>query len=569
MADTTHEVEVVLSMKDLASATAAQVAAAAGKIGTAFDNASMRLASFAKTMGPLAGLFGFGASIAGAKRYMQTIEELNTITNAGVENVVGMTHAMEQSGLRAEETRAVMISMARKQAELAAGSQEVAKLAKKYGVELKKGPEAALVSMSKQMQAGKIGTGEVVKLLEESGAKAVDLLRKGPAEVQRLFAEGRKKNLHVNEQTVAQYKQLDIQMTRIKQAWTRVTSTILVKLAPVLTNMLRFMETRIDGWVSGAQRFGSYMAENMDSIIYNARLFGKIMLANAALVKFTGKGLGARAAGMFGKSSAGESGGLLATGGVASIAKLIGKFTIAGAAAAAISGALKAAWDSSKALRDNLRSAFGDAAKHAKAIWGAILDAFGPKSPLGQLLRWIGTGMIKAFTAAVSAVGKILHFFRVMGVMIKSALEGELIGYSAAAERIRKTEAAEKATGIRDLGTQYKVTAINLKRLNAHFERTKGAAPSAMQMDIGRRILTSAQQKGMPVDPALLRRYGLAEGKARPMMVQDFRNSKFEIIQQFAEGYDPERLAVIFSNDLANLGERRLASGQNPQGTIR
>jgi hypothetical protein len=44
----------------------------------------------------------------------------------------------------------------------------------------------------------------------------------------------------------------------------------------------------------------------------------------------------------------------------------------------------------------------------------------------------------------------------------------------------------------------------------------------------------------------------------------DFRGSKFDIKQEFAEGFDPDRIAAVFSNDLAKLGERRLQSGLSP-----
>jgi hypothetical protein len=49
------------------------------------------------------------------------------------------------------------------------------------------------------------------------------------------------------------------------------------------------------------------------------------------------------------------------------------------------------------------------------------------------------------------------------------------------------------------------------------------------------------------------------EGKALNKIshVNDFRGSHFDIKQAFAEGFDPDRIAVAFSNDLAVLGERQ------------
>lgn len=47
-------------------------------------------------------------------------------------------------------------------------------------------------------------------------------------------------------------------------------------------------------------------------------------------------------------------------------------------------------------------------------------------------------------------------------------------------------------------------------------------------------------------------------------MVQDFRYSRFEISQKFEEGYDPDRIATAFANDLAKIGEQRSQSGFAP-----
>lgn len=46
--------------------------------------------------------------------------------------------------------------------------------------------------------------------------------------------------------------------------------------------------------------------------------------------------------------------------------------------------------------------------------------------------------------------------------------------------------------------------------------------------------------------------------------VQDFRFSKFEISQKFAEGFDPDRIAVAFASDLGKVGERKMQSGFAP-----
>jgi hypothetical protein len=67
-----------------------------------------------------------------------------------------------------------------------------------------------------------------------------------------------------------------------------------------------------------------------------------------------------------------------------------------------------------------------------------------------------------------------------------------------------------------------------------------------------------------------------AEAKKDPMAarpaantVQDFRGSKFDITQKFAEGFDPDRVAVALSSDLGRIGEQKLQSGFEPTFGIR
>lgn len=49
----------------------------------------------------------------------------------------------------------------------------------------------------------------------------------------------------------------------------------------------------------------------------------------------------------------------------------------------------------------------------------------------------------------------------------------------------------------------------------------------------------------------------------------DFRGSRFNVMQKFEEGFDPDRIAVSFVNDIAKLGERKSQSGFAPATGVR
>jgi hypothetical protein len=47
----------------------------------------------------------------------------------------------------------------------------------------------------------------------------------------------------------------------------------------------------------------------------------------------------------------------------------------------------------------------------------------------------------------------------------------------------------------------------------------------------------------------------------RPSVHQDFRYSRFDITQKFADGFSPERVAAAFVGDLESMASQQLASG--------
>ena len=86
--------------------------------------------------------------------------------------------------------------------------------------------------------------------------------------------------------------------------------------------------------------------------------------------------------------------------------------------------------------------------------------------------------------------------------------------------------------------------------------------------------LATAQQAQLAAlglaDWTPLKRMQLTAGKPKSTKVtQDFRHSRFTVEQKFAEGFDPDRIAVSFAKDVGRLGEQRLQSGFEPLFAIR
>lgn len=74
---------------------------------------------------------------------------------------------------------------------------------------------------------------------------------------------------------------------------------------------------------------------------------------------------------------------------------------------------------------------------------------------------------------------------------------------------------------------------------------------------------------GMDEEQKALMKKGESRLKKAKGHVTNFYNSRFDIKQEFAEGFDPDRIAVAFSQDLARLGEMKVMSGYAPLFTGR
>jgi phage-related protein len=81
-----------------------------------------------------------------------------------------------------------------------------------------------------------------------------------------------------------------------------------------------------------------------------------------------------------------------------------------------------------------------------------------------------------------------------------------------------------------------------------------------------------AVRRGKSIHGGVRPRGGGGGGGARGgggRATNDFRFSRFEITQKFEEGFDPDRIAIAFSQDLGRIAEQRIQSGFEPIFAIR
>ncbi len=659
MSDTNHDVEVRFTAKDLTSKVIGNITKAAGGLSKKVDAITSSVAGFAGTFGGLGAVFGFGASVASANSLLMRINDLSAVTGQSANKMAAMDDAMSSVGIASEDTRGIIVALAQKQTELLAGSEELVKMSKRHGIELKKGPQEALLSMSKSIMQQKMGAGEVAVLLGDAGTKAMVLLRKGPKEMQRLLEQGAKKNAHITDRSVKQYEKMTTQMVRVKQAWTRIVSIVLIKLAPKLTNLMAYVESRIEGWAEGAAKFGDFLVTHMDSALSTARVFGKVMAANFMLMKLTGEGLlgnagkmlqmakskqkvdagsavssaadvasnligggrkgggkisgraGAAAKGQMGKGAnmfikvfkrmpnvganvllsfkkvqgvTGKIGGGFkkflpqflkvfskVTRGIAMLGPIV-KFMlklsgIALLVAAVVKG-IQMAMKNVDGIRQKITKLLGGIWKDIKAIGGELAKMFSKDSTLGQFIQFVGHGFLNAVVWILGGVKKLTNATRIFIKMVSNFIEdptGTGISFSLAKAQVGQDKAQEISKHLRKAAdsagilqkTSGKITDEQLRM----FKTFKSEAIEGGFSE--ERLMRTIRKRG-------LKRFLEAEKEAarapkdRPKNNFDFRGSRFDIQQNFAEGFDPDRIAVAFTNDLGGLGERRLSSGLAP-----
>jgi hypothetical protein len=283
------------------------------------------------------------------------------------------------------------------------------------------------------------------------------------------------------------------------------------------------------------------------------------------------------------------------------VMRVVGGLTGVGLVAAAIYLVIKHFDVLKEKLGGMVSSIWGHVQKLGEAL-GRLLSA---DAPIGRFVRWVGDKMI----GYIKFIGGIFDSIIQALTSFIDWLDSQLPGYegrvrarnvasaqAAADENEAKISAAQKTQkAFEKLGGD---KAINAMQAGIMKVTTIGKGPHRKQVvefvDVKAERVTEQQRalyeawknmlvaRGLGGAEQLLgkerfatmeRAYGAKapgeEEAPKGQVYQDFRNSRFDITQKFAEGFDPDRIAVGFANDIASLGEKKLSSGFTPLGSIR
>lgn len=526
-------------------------AKAADKIGSAFS----RLTNIVGTIGGLAGAFGLAETVRGLDETYRAVERIKLTTGAGAEEAYELVDTFDVLGVSAQTTEMLMLRMTNKVRGMETGLQgsvkqtaKMASLYKRMGIDAKKGPEAMVLSMSAAATKGKLAVGDMQKMFGVGRGQAVDLmkvLQHGPEELKAQFKDSAASGDAINESALASWQRMQQAKRNLKDSFQELAGTVYKTLVPALTRVLTMMDSALKTWEPAAKKFGEFLVLHMDQAVAGAKLLGKLMLANKLLEMTGGGGLGKLAGrvGGFasGKLNVGEM--LVGKGGAGAIGTLFQFLTAArtimpivqglmrlGAVGLIIGVVVKAFSlfvHNVDGVRDRLTAIFD-------TIMAKVSEFQVVLTPVMDLIGVVFLGAAKALLWVVEAildvVSTLMTLVQAMAIMVAKIVTSPL------------ETARHPLDALFDAFTEAQAQTAATLQSDAIAEARKRAAGSGPSAPDARQ----AAQNNF-----------------------DFRGSRFDIRQNFAEGFDPDRIAAVFAQDVAVLGERSMQSGFSPLMSIR
>jgi len=348
-----------------------------------------------------------------------------------------------------------------------------------------------------------------------------------------------------------------------------------------------------------AQELLKYISENKEHVFEIARLWGEkisvgfekaVALASLmkdhvgaiaiaiAGIKFAPQLLSAFSS-MSGGAGAGAGGAASAGVAAAAAASAASAGVAAAAGASAASAGVAAA---EKVAMEHVIDGFTNLGQQ-KAPWlGTAFDKLGEKinsaagfsgkvgAASNMLVGMVGKGplviggLVALYESLDWAAGKIDEWqaseIKAKGnVMNKDVILGQLRGqYGASQEAVVRTMGR--------LGVVSKEGKINIGQYGEQLMKS-GVDAASKDMAFALKAARALAEAMTPEQIAAIvfpTATTIAEKAISKPPVNDFRGSTFNIKQAFAEGFDPDRIAVAFTQDLVALGERKIMSGLSP-----
>jgi len=619
VSEVNQKVTTTLTLDDRITGALGKVVQGAQKANSAFNSITTHLTA----MIPLAGGLGAALSLKGimdtTDEYLSKIKEVKNLTGASAAATDFMFSSARKAGVEYDDMQKIMFGLSRRASMLEqtmamSNGKHLPGMAKKMahlGVDISKGPIQAMLSMGKAVRSGKLGADDLMATFRVP-PKAVNDFKEFVGGLGT--ADDLKKKIgagaYVQDSDIDAFEEMESAQHRIRDAFNRIQVMVGLNLIPVLAKLTDQVAGKIEEWLPAAEAFGEFLADNFDRLLGAAKAIMAVFAAKKVLnIVMAVPGISGVLAGMGEKIMQTFGAGLFA--GMGPIGAAFGTLKLALVAFGPVLAvvtlavlALAAVWrgitKNIEGVGDRFHEVVDEIIARFQIMGDAIASMFGGDGGFGALLSdiadWVGmiaaSGInavltlfsatllvIQASLATISEIGDpfkfvavhlyefvkqwttkvfdpLMELVKTLGMMIFDAMRGNVAGVLLGAK-----EAFEIADAYRVAGPKLDIGGEIVNALG-----TYGDAFTANMYKFEQAAQKRASENKLAKIPT--KRGEDLLGKAQSNNF-DFSGSKFDIKQNFAEGFDPDRIAVAFASDLAALGETKVSSGFSPLYAVR
>lgn len=522
-----------------------RLAGAAERLSKAFGG----IMAFASASAGIAGVMKFAEAVGDADKLLKTVSRISAVTKVTAENTHALQSVFESGGVELESYERIMMSMARLAGKLGGsvavtGEQaaDMVKRMRRLGVDVKAGPVDQLVQLSKAAQRGRLALHDLSAVFGIQSTQARELLvvlQKGPQHIREGMTKALGSSALITDATIKSYKQMTQARRDLSAAWGDLVLILYKSVIPSVTLVLETIKDKFEAIEPVVTRIGTFLRENMETVVGLAGTYVKLMAANKVVNLFGKEGeeksviervkglfelansamsMRANKAGAmdyFAARSANPAAGMFANVGgplTRIFGSVFGRLGVIGAVVGIVAGAFMLLKNNTLGLRDAFAGAFkmiattvGGIVTRVVAIFEKLFAAIKP------LLAVLGGILLVALLAVTGAID-------IFAKMLSGILDGIIWLINAVIDLINY------------------LPGVNIDTIDIGKAKANAAA--------------NATEKKTPGE--------------NETVYQDFRGSKFEITNNFPQNVDGGRVAVAFGDQLARLGERRIDSGLRP-----
>jgi hypothetical protein len=200
------------------------------------------------------------------------------------------------------------------------------------------------------------------------------------------------------------------------------------------------------------------------------------------------------------------------------------------------------------------------------AIGGPLIQAV---TGLAAILAPLITGMVDLTTAVVNGAASFVSGFGDFMASLAPASERHTDAEEQERDRIARLNApmptVDLATAM-NMTVETAMSGTTLALDRGFQEWMPGIVDTRFQ---GAAVLADMMHAPASNAPRPLHAPAAPDARGGAHTVNDFRHSRFEIMQKFSEGFDPDRIAIAFTHDLERTADQRLSGQFEPAHAVR